>query len=188
MPSNYIVTSNPFNLATPPAGFLAALAAHDPELRIFASTSEPLYRISRVQLHARGWLNFLSQFPDTKINIDHGMWPVVSVHPPNLLGFSWAKVILDLQERDQHQFGSGGEVDDRVNQFEAQKRAALDATQEDGADQIAADLYKTYKTLTGSRVSLAHKKHEGARTGGRRLMSRPYRPANTGPGALFVGR
>lgn len=186
---NWIETANPFQLAKPPESFLEQLFTHDPQLRIFASTSDPLYRVSRiVGARCRPWLKFLKEYPDTAINIQYAMWPVGSVYPPRIGGFSWARVLLELQERDQHQFDSGDAVADRLDEFDVQHERALDAAIANEADARAGDLYGTYQLMNGSSVSLAHRKHEGARTGQRRLVSRPYRPAGSGPVALFTGR
>lgn len=187
---NFIFTVSPFCLPQPPAWFLDELYAQDPMLRIFASLDQPLYRIMRVMTTSQPWTTFLEHKPDTGIAKRFGLYPVTSVNPSALLGFSWARVLLDLQERDQWKFRNAGVCMGRIEGAEERAEQRLIASQMDEADQRAIDMYRAYRGMTGSRTSLAYRTPEGAGKGrsSARGPTRAYRPQGAGSGALFTGR
>lgn len=184
---NWIPTSNPFCLPEPPAWFKDELYAFDPELRIFPSTNEPVYRVMRTVRVMPPWTVFMQTKPDTAVAIAHRLTPVTSVLPQAVLGFSWARVLLHLAEHDQHQFDNAEAVTRQVEGFEERQERRIQVGQADEADARAIDFYRAYRGMDGSRVSLAHVKPEGART--RRVGRRKaYRPVGAGAGAFFTGR
>jgi hypothetical protein len=188
---NFIYTVSPFSLQKPADWFLDELYAHDPQLRIFASMSDPLYRIMRKMTVDAPWTTFLKHKPDTAIAVAHGLYPVTSVNPSVLLGFSWARVLLDLQERDQWKFRHAGVVAGRLEGAEEDQEQRIVLSQGDEADQRAIDLYRAYRGATGSRTSLAYRTPDGVTAGRSRPSARPrraYRPQGAGTGAFFTGR
>ena len=186
---NFIPTVSPYALAKPPDWFLDELAAYDPELRIFASLTDPLYRVMRHVRTSQPWTVFLKEKPDTGIAVRFGLYPVTSVNPQAILGFSWGRVLLHLQEHDQAQFPNADAVTRQLEGFEALSDRRIQSTQDDEADMRAIDLYRAYKGMNGERVSLAYRKPDGA--GPSSQAGRPrrvYRPQNAGAGAFFTGR
>ena len=186
---NHIPTVSPYCLPKPPAWFLDELFAYDSELRIFASTNEPLYRIMRHVRTSQPWTVFLKEKPDTAIAARFNLYPVTSVNPSALLGFSWGRVLLDLQERDQWNFENSAAVTRHVEGFEERSEQRLITGQLDEADQRAIDMYRAYRGMNGERTSLAYRAPDGARTKNPSARPRPaYRPRNAGAGAFFTGR
>lgn len=186
---NYIPTVSPYSLPKPADWFLDELFAFDPELRIFPSLDQPLYRIMRVMHTSQPWTVFMEKKPDTQIAIRFNLYPVTSVNPSTLLGFSWGRVLLDLQERDQWQFKNSRAVASHIEGAEDRAEASVIAGQIDEADMRSIDMYRAYQGMNGSRTSLAHRTPDGAV--GKVLKGPPrraYRPQNAGAGAFFTGR
>lgn len=181
---NFIPTANPFGLATPPAWFLQALLAYDHRLVIFPSTHQPCFQMGRRVGRGMPLSKPLEHLPDTKVFYDHQVYPWKRVLASSLMGMSWQRVLRDLPCFDTQK------VEDPVNapdRLEAEEEAALDKQISDGADQLAADFWRTYNLIEGSRVGYGHaaKKVPNAR-GRRRRVHRPTAPSGTG--AIWVGR
>jgi len=186
---NYIPTVSPYSLPKPADWFLDELYAFDPALRIFPSLDQPLYRIMRVMTTSQPWTVFMDKKPDTAIAVRFNLYPVTSVNPSTLLGFSWGRVLLDLQERDQWRFKNAGAVTRQLEGHEVAAEQRLIAGQADEADMRSIDMYRAYQGMNGSRTSLAYATPDGARS--KSLSGRPrraYRPQNAGAGAFFTGR
>lgn len=190
MTPNYLATTNPFALATPPAWFLAQLYAYDTELRIFASTSRPVYQLGRRGRHGHTIGKPDPKLPDTYVFHRHGIWPWKEIVPQEI-GFGWGRILLDLPEYDTQRFTDPAGQLDRV---EAEAEAALDRRIADEADQRAAAMYRTYGLIEGSRTG-AGSRPAGA--GYRKLGAhhpRARRPrasrsrAPSGAGAIWTGR
>lgn len=186
---NFIYTPSPYALQKPPAWFLDELYAQDPQLRIFASLDQPLYRVMRVMTTSQPWTTFLKHKPDTAIAQRFNLYPVTSINPSVLLGFSWARVLLDLQERDQWRFRHAGVVAGRIEGAEERTEQRVITGQMDEADQRAGDFYRAYQGMNGSRTSLAYRTPDGVRSMSPSARPRrAYRPQGAGAGALFTGR
>lgn len=183
---NYLQTRNPFGLSEPPTWFLLELYAQDDQAVIFASETDPVYRVARKAKHGPPMLAFLKH-PDARLCRDHSLIPSISVIPTGVTGFSWARVLLNLQERDIQKQGGATEVADRLDAFDDLEEQQLRQRTADEAEQRGVDGYRLYKSLNGERVSLSYRKPEGAKTSVAK-MRRTYRPVGAGPGAMFVGR
>lgn len=180
---NFIPTSNPFGLATPPVWFLRALLAYDPLLVIFPSTCKPVYQMGRRANRGQGMAHPLKTLPDTAVFHAHRVYPWKEILAASIMGMSWARVLKDLTLFDTWK------VDDPVgapDRLEAEEEAALDKAIADGADQRAKDFYGTLGLIEGSRVGYGNaSKTVPAARGHRR---RVHRPLDAGTGALWVGR
>lgn len=187
---NYIYTPSPYALQKPAEWFLDELFAYDPELRIFASLDQPLYRIMRRTRNSQPWTVFLKDKPDTAIAIRFGLYPVTSVNPSALAGFSWARVLLDLQERDQWKFRNAGDVVRQVEGADDAREQRIITEQLSEVDARAGDMYRAYKNMNGERVSLAYRTPDGVtrQSPSARAPRRAYRPQGAGAGAFFTGR
>lgn len=182
---NFIQTSNPYGLATPPAWFLTALFAYDPLLVIFPSTHAPVYRIARRTSSGRAQLNrVLKSFPDSEIFFRHRLWAWKSVEPLGIGrdGMTWQKLLLEIPEYDQQRFASGSAVADHLDAMEQGQEEALNRDIQSGLDALGHDAYVHAAHRIGTRVSRAGR--SGQKSG------RPvYQPPNFGGGsAIFVGR
>jgi hypothetical protein len=108
------------------------------------------------------------------------------------LSFSWARVLVEIAERDLQQFDSPGAAADHLERQEAAREASLARDVENESDARAGDMYRAYKMINGERTSLAYRAPDGCgsvrRIGPSRTPRRAYRPANAGAGAIFTGR
>jgi hypothetical protein len=193
---NYIWTSNPFGLAQPPDWFLDQMFAYDPELRIFPSMFEPFYRIMRKVHTAQPWTKFIAHKPDTAIAVAHKLWPVMSIIPQTILGFSWGRVLMEIAERDQQRFANPGAVADHL---EGHEQGAIDRIDRDIASETDArsgDFFRAFQNLSGQRISMAYNAPDGV--GSVKLINGPsrtkprraYRPSGgvSSSRAFFTGR
>lgn len=186
---NYIQTANPFSLATPPAWFLAQLYAYDSELVIFPSTCKPVFQMGRRGRNGGTLGKPNPALPDTFVFSAHGIWPWKQIIPQEI-GFGWGRILTELPEYDTQRFNNPGEQLDRIEQ---ERDDALDASIADEADQRAAAMYRAAGLIEGTRVGFGSRP-EGAgysklpTAKKRAARSRVYRPANSGEGAMFVGR
>jgi hypothetical protein len=186
---NWIPTTNPFGLAQPPAWFLTALAAYDPLLVIFASTSAPLYRLARRTQTGRAQLNkIIRGIPDSAVYLAHTLWAWKSVEPQvTALNNSWQKLLLEIPEYDTQRVGATAAAD-RLDHFDALEEARINRDIQTELDARNHDAYVLASSRVGSRIGLSTKKPEGAR-GSRVSRRRAYRPLNFGGGsAIFIGR
>lgn len=185
MRPNFLVTENPFSLATPPAWFLAALRAYDSALVIFPSVKEPLYRMGRYGRYGHGLLHALKNNPDTAIFVAHRIWPWKSILPAGL-GAQWQKILFDIPNYDTQRFGTDPGA--ALDEAEARLEAAEDRRIASDLDAMGGDTYRTMKLATGQRVGYGRSRTSSLATksGGRRRL--PYRPTGAGAGAIFTGR
>lgn len=181
---NYIRTSNPFNLQTPPKSFLDGLHALDSELVIFPSTHEPVYRLARRTKHTRGIYKMLKTYPDSEILVAYRLDIWKSVLPTSL-DMSWERVLQEIPQFDQWAFKDANAVADTLDQRDAQAEQRLDREIGDGADQIAGHGYRVLTRLNGSSV------HMNERRGTAPRSQRPtHGPLNfkAGGSAVILGR
>lgn len=187
--NNYLPTANPFSLSTPPTWFLTALHAYDPQLVIFPSVSEGLYRIGRRGRFGHGMLNALKSNPDTKIFVENRLWPWKSILP-TAVAMDWNRVLMEIPQYDTQRYGDPA---DRLDEIEAREEAAADRKMAAELDALGHSSYNLYKMLEGSRVGY------GARPEGTGFTKLPgkkprtsrqssYRPLGAGAGGMFVGR
>ena len=191
--NNFIRTANPFALADPPDWFLKQLAAQEPRLVIFQSTSEPLYRIGVRCNEAQAGLNkVLKAYPDSEIFYRNRLWAWKSVEPMCIggtqHGMTWQKLLLEIPEYDQQRFGTATECADALDAMDEQQERAVDRDNQGKLDALNHDAYLLASSLAGTRVGLTIRKPEGARAS-RSSRKRAYRPPNFGGGgAIFIGR
>jgi hypothetical protein len=181
---NFIRTSNPFGLAVPPTWFLRRLYAYDPKLVLFPSVCKGVYQMGRRAGRGQGMAKPLASLPDTAVFYAHRIYPWKEILASTIAGMSWQRVLDDLPCYDTEK------VDDptrAVDRLEEEDERHLDALIADGADQRAADFYKTLSLIGGSRIGYGHaaKKVPGAPVR-RRRVHRPTAPS--GAGAIWVGR
>ena len=182
-PQNYLgEVPNPFNLVGPPAWFTASMRAQDPDLVIFPSQEQGVYRVARKVPHGhvtRYSLRFVTARPDTKTYIDHGLAPVTSLLPFT----QWGPVVLqDLAEMDMQRYGGADAVADLLERHELEAETKLDLDIADGAAVRAGDHYRSAKYQAGSTVY-----QREVRGNPRYGRTAAYRPLNfAGGSAVFV--
>jgi len=194
--ANYIPLPSPSNLTPPPAWFLEDMRAYDPELVIFPSQEDGVYRLCR---RTRGPLPALTfmQSPDAAICRQHRLAPVKAILPPPFV--HWGPVILaDLAQFDIQRHGGGNAAADTLDGFDAERDRKIDAGIADGAGIRAGHAYRELKFHMGQSIALGVKKPEGAGAYGQRErmalgqpgkpLRRVHRPRGSGEHAVFVGR
>lgn len=191
MPSNYIRTANPFNLATPPEWFLAQLAAYDPNFVIFPSVKHPYYCTGRRGRYMRGLMRPVPGAPDSAIYVEHKLWPWKPILPEPCHTRGWPGILMDLPMFDTQRLGAdpGRELDEAEDAADFRR----DQATADAADQLGKDTWGTYQLMEGARVGAGSRRHGGSndklglKPSGRRRRSR--RPATHGqPGGVWIGR
>lgn len=187
MRANYLPLANRFNLATPPDSFLDDLAAYDPDLRIFPSQQEGVFRVGRVVPgHLPPVFHFMQDKPDTKVYVAHRLVPVTSIVPTPFV--QWGPVIIaDLAERDIQAVG-GWEaasrlIEDREDNIEA--RGRRDTYDEAGVRARSA--WRAIKWRSGQTIDLGAKRDRSERrTGSTRQPT--HAPLDFASGrSVFVG-
>ena len=187
---NFIQTTNPFSLATPPAWFLAQLYAYDPAFVIFPSVKHAYYCTGRRGRFERGLMRPIEGAPDSAIYVQHKLWPWKPILPEGCHQRGWAGILLEIPEFDTQRFDDAGEQLDNVE--EARDRA-VDREIADNLKVLNADTFAAYQLMNGERVGYGARAHGGSndklghKTRGSRR--RAYRPVTQGqPGAIWTGR
>lgn len=166
---NYLdYVPNPYGLAGPPAWFLADLSTFDPDLVLFPSQEQAVYRLGRKVKHSPDiWrlvksLNqrtdtngqSMHQRPDAKTMAQHGLVPVTSILPSPLV--QWGPVILkDLAAMDIHRFGGAEKFCDELETRESADEDRLNASIDSDLDALAHQAYSDLVWKSGRRVGLA---------------------------------
>ena len=186
---NFIETENPFGLPTPPLFFLEGLLLQDPELVLFPSVEQPVYRVHRKlnRTSSTRWSEGMMQsHPDllTAAQLGGPKSSVFSIQHHGLL--DWGKVLLDICSRDTWRVHDPASVLDTLDELE---RNTMFRDTESEVDQRARDGWALFQARTGARVSLAYSvPHGGQTTPEPSPHALPYRPTGSGPSALFTGR
>ncbi len=162
---------SPFGLAAPAKWWQDALAAYDPDLRIFPSQTKPLYRVMRVA-RLSGGMNYermKAVVPmlggDTKIALERGLVPVMTFGP-DVFNRSPAIIVGHLERRDTWKYGRGGEgggkAADALDAMEAaeEEREKIQARNERRERRKAFAI--AYRYRTGGRVSLVRPRRHDA--------------------------
>lgn len=179
---NWLDTLNPFNLGTPPATWLAELWAFDPELVIFPSAMEPVYRVTKragpdsrgirkVTQKKRNDGSHYAANLDTQTCWEHRLVPVTAIHPHA----NWSPVLLqDLAERDIKRFGGHAKVSQMLEERELEAERKQDAEIGDLAGHHAGFAYREMKWSLGETIDLAatNRRHQAPprKSGYRRVM------------------
>lgn len=189
---NFLVDENPFGLAAPPTWFLEEMWKFDPNLVIFPSKEEAVYRLARRVEHGAPILSVMKHRPDTKMFWKHRLVPVTSIMPSPFV--HWSPLLLkDLAERDIRRQGGYKKVADRLDAEDEEKRSISHASIEDGAMIRARASWREQKWTRGESLDLGARRHGGARTTRERKhhsFRRALRPMteDTPSVALFSGR
>lgn len=189
---NFLVEENPFGLAAPPTWFLEEMWKFDPNLVIFPSKEEALYRLARRVEHGAPILSVMKNRPDTMMFWKNRLVPVTSIMPSPFV--HWSPILLkDLAERDIRRQGGYKKVADRLDAEDEEKRSISRASIEDGAMIRARASWREQKWSHGEALDLGARRHEGARTTRERThhsFRRALRPTteNAPSMALFSGR
>lgn len=178
---------NPWQLAGPPEWWLALLYAADPDLVVFPSKTQGVYRLARrVPQNTMPLMTAVKGVPDTTTYVTHGLIPITSILP----FAQWSPLLInDLMEMNITRFGGWQKAADALDAFDERQEARLRSETESGAHALAHDTWWSKQFGTGAAVSMAHRtRHDGRSTAGRRRQP-VYRPLNfQGGSAAFVGR
>lgn len=195
--NNYLAGApNPFNLAGPPAGFLALMYAYDEKLVIFPSSTEAVYRLCRKSVGVPAPLLGMKGNPDAALCRRFNLAPVKAILPAPL-GHFGPHILQELRCYDtQAARAEGSSAADRLDRLDAMEADQIQKSQDEDGYQLGREAYRTIQGLTGSRVHHGIVKPEGAGAFGHltRTVKRGkhvYRPSNhgvSGTGAIFTNR
>jgi hypothetical protein len=185
--SNYLWGhENPWQLAGPPAWWLDLLYAADPDLVLFPSKTTGVYRVARrCPQNIQPLMTALRSVPDTSTYVNHRLMPITSLLPFT----NWSPLVIsDLMAMNIERFGGWQKAARALDDFDERQERALDREIENKAHALAHDTWWSKQFQTGSAVSMAHRKRDGARTTTGRRRAPAYRPLNfSGGSAVFVG-
>lgn len=195
---NYIADApNPFNLASPPPGFLALMYAYDQKLVIFTSSVEAVYRLCRKSIGVPSPLLGMKGNPDAAICRRYRLAPVKAILPAPF-GHFGPHILSELRCYDTQAARAEGDcAADRLDKLDSMEAEQTQRSEDEDGYQLGREAYRIVKGLTGQTVHLGVKKPEGA--GGYGSFSKRstrrgkhvYRPSNhgvSGSGAIFSGR
>ncbi len=176
---NFLETLNPFSLKTPPATWLAELWAFDPELVVFPSAMEPVYRVCKragnrpgIQTVKQRKLNdgtTVAANLDTQTCWANRLVPVSSIHPHA----NWSPVLLqDLADRSISRFGGHAKVSQMLEDREESERERLDRETGDEAAHLAGHVYRGLKWDQGETIDPLSKRRSAppTKSGFKRVM------------------
>jgi hypothetical protein len=165
---NYLATTaNPFGLAGPPAWFLVDLAIFDPDLVLFPSQQEAVYRLGRKVTHAGDVWRLVGSLegknlpdgtpttprPDAQIMARHHLMPVTSILPSPLT--HWGPTILqDLAAMDIRRFGGGDAYTDALEAREQTEEDRSRVAMQGDLDALSRDAYSDIVWKTGRRIGM----------------------------------
>lgn len=151
-------TLNPFGLAGPPSWFLHDLSVFDPDLILFPSQEEPVYRLGRKVTHSADIWHLVTSIhngrrPDARTMARHGLVPVTSILPSPLV--HWGPTILrDLAKMDVQRFGGADKFVDAIEQREADEAARVRKQEDGDLDALAHQAYSDVVWQAGRRVAV----------------------------------
>jgi len=164
---NYIETLNPYGLAKPPVHFLHDLFVFDPELVMFPSQEEAVYRLGRKVKHSPDIWRLVKSLthgvtadgrstpgrPDSRTMAQHSLVPVTSILPSPLT--HWGPTILqDLAKMDTHRAGGADAFTDTLEAREASEEERSATVQRQQLDALAREAYSDIVWKSGRRVSM----------------------------------
>jgi hypothetical protein len=169
--TNYLAVPNPFALAEPPAWFLQQLAVFDPDLVIFPSQEEAVFRVARrvrrMPPTAQVSFTLLRHRPDTRIYAQHRLVPVTTI-----LSGRWSPAIFaDLAERDLWRVGGADRACDLLEAREAADEARQRRALASDARDLAGLAWHMKQSRLGEWIDLGQR--PGVGRGAPRPAPRP---------------
>jgi hypothetical protein len=170
--SIYLRLVSPFRLPDPDSAWLQPIADYDPDLRIYPSQKDYVYRLARVAHHSGGMNRALfrrlpNMNPDTVVCLDRGLVPVTTI-PAGAIYAPPEKIVEQLYWRDLWAHGGAEAVADRLEVQEVAREMKRDADHQDEGRARFRAMRRSYLYRTGGRVSLVNPR-------------RPERPALVSP-------
>lgn len=171
----YIDVPSPFGLSRPSLAWCGVLAEYDPELRLYPSQTQPVFRLARRAHHtpvirdtiermrkalASGQLTEVH--PDTKIALAHRLVAVCALRG-EVVNADPTRVVEKLRLRDQWAFKDGDAVADALDQRDDAEARAVHQAQRAATRDRRLGMKVAYRYRTGARVSLVSpRRHEAA--------------------------
>jgi len=151
-PTNYIVDTNRFKLAGPPAWWLHQLHAFDDSLVVIPSRQDYVYRLAqrrKLNLPAQLVNDLLFKESDTRMLARYGLVPVTSI----LATANWSNPCLfeELRRRAPWRLGGAKKVTDQLEAQEQQDELRTSAQTDEQLTDRSKDGWKYYQTKLGVR-------------------------------------
>lgn len=162
----YLDLPSPFSLRRPDPSWCATIAAYDPELVIYPSQKDFVYRLARKAKHSGGFnrdtfAKLPNLHPDTQVCLEHGLVAVTTI-PVKAIDAPAANIVDQLYGRDLWRQGGADAVADRLDEGDAEREAAVDRKNEDELRVRARAMRNGYLYRTGARVSLVSPRRQAA--------------------------
>jgi len=149
--TNWIDTENPFGLAKPPHWWLQQLSLFDPDLVLFPSRRDPMYRLTRRVTRSYGLacVGKLDKSPDTQLYVQLSVLPVISYLPT----IQWTmEQFVHLDSCDIWKAGGAEKAADQIEAGEAADQAKIQRSFESDSDALAGSAYRAAKTRLGQTI------------------------------------
>ena len=150
--SNYIVDTNPFNLAGPPKWFQRQLWEFDPSLVLIPSRMGFFYRLAQrrpLKLKENIVNDVLKEQADTRMLAAHGLVPITTV----MATVQWDNplIFMELRRRAPWRMGGAQKFTEMVEGQDREEALKQRAAEDDRLSYLAKDSWKFYQKLTGVR-------------------------------------
>lgn len=150
--SNYIVDTNPYNLAGPPAYWLRQLHEFDPSLVVVPSRQGFFYRLAqrrKLNLPEHMVNDLLFQQSDTQMLATYGLVPVTTI----IATARWDNPLVwkDLAERAPWRQGGFEKYMEKVVAVDNQREAAKQAKTTENLQGLSNDAWNLYLKRIGLR-------------------------------------
>lgn len=168
--TNYLAVPNPFHLAPPPMWFLRDMAVLDPDLVLFPSQEEAVYRLARRvrRMPPAAAVSFalLRHRPDTRIYVTHRLVPVTTI-----LSGCWSpQMLLDLAERDIWRVGGADRAADILDAREESEAERLRRNAASDAYDLAGLAWHVKQSRLGEWIDLGQRPGRWRRRDQRRTV------------------
>ena len=152
---NYIVDTNPFNLAGPPKWWLSKLWDFDSSLVVVPSRQTCIYRLAQrrqLNLPERVTNEALFKESDTKMLSSYGLVPVTSILPTA----NWSNPYLfqELANRAPHRNGGAQACADRMDEQDLKNEFDKRKLSDEQLTYLSKDAWKYYNKKIGLRGSI----------------------------------
>ena len=154
-PTNYIVDTNPFNLAGPPDWFLRQLWEFDPSLALVASKQGFFYRLAQrrpLKLKENIVNDILKEQADTQLLARHGLVPITTV----MATARWDNpaIFEELRRRAPWRMGGAQKFTALLEGQEREEEIKRRIQEDERLSYLAKDSWKFYQKLIGTRSHL----------------------------------
>lgn len=162
----YLDLPSPFGLPRPERGWCDEIEHYDPELVIYPSQKDYLYRLARKAVSSGGFNQRMfsvlpNLHPDTRVCLEHRLVAVTTI-PVAAIYVSPTRIVDQLFGRDMWKHGGADVIADKLDQADADHEKRIDDKNREELRVRARAMRVGYMTRTGARVSLVSPRRPAA--------------------------